>query len=141
MLCDQIRSDLILAMKAKDALRVSVLRMVVSALGYKKIDVQKDLGDEDVLGVIANEAKKRREAIASYLAAGRAAQAETESLELAILQTYLPKTLTEDELRAEILKLNLPKDFPGAMKIASPMFRGKADGAVVAGIVKELVNG
>lgn len=141
MLGDQIRADVITALKAGDTLRVSVLRMLVSALGYKKIDLQRDLGDEDVLAVIGNEAKKRREAIESYKAAGRTQQAETENLELAILQSYLPKQLSEEEVRAELGKLVLPKDFPEAMKVASPMFRGKADGTMVVKVVKEMVNG
>lgn len=91
MLSDQIRNDLNAAMKAGDSLRVSVLRMLLSAFNYKKIDLQRDLTRVDEIAVTQNEAKKRREAIESYRAGGRKELEEQESRELEMLQTYLPK--------------------------------------------------
>lgn len=127
-------------MKAGDPLRLSVLRMLVSALGYKEIDLQRDLTDEEVISVIGNEAKKRWEAVESYTKAGRADSAEKEEQELKILQVYLPKQMTKVEIEIEIEKMDLPKDFGQAMRIAAPLFKGKADGGVVAKIVKELIS-
>jgi len=141
MLSDQVRSDLTAAMRAGDALRVSVLRMVLSAFNYKKIDLQKDLAEADEIGVVQNEAKKRREAVESYRAGGRKEQEEQEAQELEILMAYLPKQLDEEEIKTEVSKLELPKDFGQAMKIVSPVFRGRADGGLVAKIVKEIVGG
>lgn len=141
MLSDQIRSDLTTAMRTGDALRVSVLRMVLSAFNYKKIDLQRDLTEVDEMAVVQNEAKKRREAIESYRAGGRKEQEEQEAKELEILQSYLPKQMSEKEIEIEIRKLELPADFGQAMKIVSPMFKGKADGGLVARIVKEIVSG
>lgn len=137
---NRIKADLTTAMKAGDPLRLSVLRMLVSALGYKQIDLQRELTDEEVIFVVGNEAKKRREAVESYTKAGRADSAEKEGQELKILQVYLPTLMTEEEIRAEISKLELPKDFGQAMRIVSPMFKGKADGSLVASVVKQLIS-
>jgi uncharacterized protein len=139
MLSDTIKANVIAAMKTGDSLQVSVLRMLQSAISYKQIDVQHDLSDEEILLVIGNEAKKRREAIESYDKAGRAEQAAQEKAELAFLQAYLPAQMTEEEIKAEINKLELPNDFGQAMKIVSPMFKGKADGGLVARLVKEKI--
>ncbi|MBI2008136.1 GatB/YqeY domain-containing protein [Candidatus Amesbacteria bacterium] len=140
MLSDQIRSDLNAAMKAGEALRVSVLRMALSAFNYKKIEVQRDLSEADEAAVVQNEAKKRREAIESYRAGGRAELEEQEREELEMLQAYLPKQMNEIEIEREIGKLDLPKDFAAAMKIAVPMFKGRADGRVVADIVRRVIQ-
>lgn len=144
MLSDQIRTDLTAAMKSGDALRVSVMRMVLSAFNYKKIELQRDLNEADEVAVVQNEAKKRKEAIESYRAGGRIEQEKQEAQELEILQAYLPKQMTEGEIRNEIGErryLEGISDFGQAMKIVSPVFRGKADGALVARIVKETVGG
>ena len=139
MLIDQIKKDQIAAMKAGEALKLSVLRMLLSAINYKVIDLQHDLTDEEVLTVIGNEAKKRREAIESYKAANRSESIAKEQQELEILQAYLPAQLSEEEIRAEIAKLQLPADFSQAMRIVAPLFKGRADGSTVARIVKEMV--
>lgn len=149
MLLGQIKSDVVVAMKMGQALKLSVLRMLLSAINYKQIEMRaslpadrQDLSDEEILAVIGNEAKKRREAIASYQAAHREAQVAQEQQELEILQAYLPTQLGEAEIRTELAKLQLPAAFGQAMKITSPLFRGRADGSLVARIVKEqLGNG
>lgn len=89
MLFDQIKTDLIDALKKGEALRVSTLRLLLSEVNYKKIDVQRELTDEDVIVVIQKEAKKRREAIESYILGNRPEQAESEKKEQEILQSYL----------------------------------------------------
>lgn len=142
MLIDQIKADLVVAMKAQDALTVSVLRMLLSEFNYKKIDVQRELTDEDVVAVLLKEAKKRREAIDSYTAGGRAEQAESEQKELEILQKYLPVQMTEEEV-LEVIKglsnevIKDGADFGQVMRVVSPMFRGRADGKLVAQVVQK----
>lgn len=140
ILVDQIRADTVTALKAGEGLRVSVLRMLSSEFNYKKIEVQRELTDVDVISVIQREVKKRQEAIASFTAGGRTEQAEKERQELLILQEYIPKQMSEEEVKGEIERMNLPKDFVGAMKIASPEFRGKADGKMVAELVKKWLS-
>lgn len=141
MISDQIRADLVVAMKAGDALKVSVLRMALSAFNYKKIDLQRELTAEDETGVLQNEAKKRREAVESYRAGGRRQQEEQETRELEILEGYLPRQMPEQEVRGELGKMVLPADFGAAMKMAAPVFKGRADGGLVAKIVREMVGG
>ena len=137
MLADQIRADMTAAMKSKEALLLSVLRGITSELNYKKIELQRDLADMDVVAVLQKEAKKRREAIEAYTKANRADSASKEAEELKILEQYLPKQLSEEEIRAEIGDLTRFTSFQQAMKELSDKFRGRADGAVVVKIVKE----
>ncbi len=138
MLADQIKADMDAALKAGEKLQLSTLRMLVSEINYKKIAAGRELEDADVVEVIQKEVKKRREAVQSYTAGGRAEQAQTEEEERRILEIYLPKQLTKIEIRAELVKMNLPKDFAGAMKMAAPVFKGRADGKEVAETVREL---
>lgn len=140
MLINQLKSDLVTAMKAGEALRTQVLRMILSELNYKKIDLGRELTDDDVIVVLQKEAKKRREAIESYTQGGRMDQVQSEKDELEIVSAYLPSLLGEAELRAEIAKMDLPGDFGSAMRIVSPHFKGKADGALVAKIVKDILS-
>ncbi len=137
---DRIKTDLVTAMKLGEALKVSVLRMLSSELGYKQIDVHRDLTDEDVTAVVQNEAKKRREAIESFAKAGREESVAKEKQELEILQAYMPKLMSEGEVKAEISKMDLPKDFGQAMRIAAPVFKGRADGSLVARLVHEKID-
>ena len=139
MISDQARVDLNAAMKAGDSLRVSVLRMLISAFDYKKIELQHDLSEVEESTVVQNEAKKRREAIESYRAGGRVEQEEQEKQELEILQTYLPAQMSEEEIRAELGKMEVPSEFGQAMRVISPIFKGRADGAIVAKVVKQLL--
>lgn len=139
-LTDRIKGDLIPAMKSGQGLRVSVLRMLLSEMNYKQIEVGRELTDEEVTGVVGREVKKRREAVESFKQGGREEQAAGEAQELEILQEYLPKQLSETELAAEIeqaLKGIEVKEFGPVMKVISPLFRGKADGALVAKLVRE----
>jgi uncharacterized protein YqeY len=112
----------------------------LSALNYKKIDLQHDLSDEEVVAVISVEAKKRRESILAFESNARPELAVSEKAELAILEAYLPRQLSESEIRNEISSLDLPKNFGEAMKIVSPMFKGRADGKLVANIVNEKIK-
>jgi uncharacterized protein YqeY len=117
--------------------------MLLSEMNYKKIDLGRELTDVDIISVLQREVKKRREAIESYTQAGRAQQADTEKEELKMLEAYLPAQLSPLEIRAEVgecLKEIDSREFGQVMKVVSPRFRGRADGAVVASIVKELIS-
>ena len=140
MLFDQIKSDLVTAMRARDALVTLVLRTLLSELNYKKIDVQRELNDEDAVAVLLKEAKKRREAIDSYTAGGRGEQAVQEQNELAIIQKYLPAQMTADDVEKEILSIEEIKDqteFGQVMRVVSTRFKGRADGKLVADVDKK----
>lgn len=147
-LMEQVEKDIIVAMKAKDALKVSTLRMMKSALGNYLIGAKKDKADDsEVLSMIGKQAKQRRESLESFEKAGRKDLADKEKAELAILEAYLPKQLTEEELRLEIQKAIAlsgakgPADMGKLMKALMPSIQGKADGRRVQDAIKGLLNG
>jgi len=99
----QIKTDLVTAMKARDAERLSALRMLQSALKNEAINLIKpELTDEEVFKVIRTEVKKRKDSIADYQSAGRLDLADKEIIEVKILEDYLPAQLSDEELSAKI---------------------------------------
>ena len=148
MLKEKISNDLTQAMKRGDAMRVSVLRMVVAAIRNKEIEKRiETLSDEDVLAVLATEARKRKESVASYQQGGRQESAEHELQELEVLKMYLPEEANEDDIRisvkAAIAQTGATgiKDMGKIMKEAMAVLKGKADGTLVQRIVKEELGG
>jgi len=146
-LAEQIEKDVIVAMKAKDSVKVSTLRMLKSALGNYLIQVKKDKADDsEVLGIITKQAKQRRESMDSFEKAGRKDLSDKEKIELAILEAYLPKQLTDDELRAAVQSAitssgaQSPADMGKLMKVLMPAIQGKADGRRVQEAVKALLK-
>ena len=138
-----IQDDMVAALKAGDTLRTSVLRMLLSEMNYKKINVQRELTDADMTEVIAREVKKRREAIDSFTAGGRTEQAATEKQELEILLKYMPEMMSETRVKEQIAgirEIQGIKDFGQVMKVVAPMFKGKAEGLVVSKVVRELIS-
>ncbi len=143
---EKIRNDLTVAMKAGEALRVSVIRMLLSELNYKKIDLQRDLTDQDIFGVISKEVKKRKEAVESFTAGGRKEQAAGEQKEAEILSQYLPAQMSDEEILIEVAKIiktlgeEERKNFGLVMRAVTPVLKGKADGATVARVVKDILG-
>jgi uncharacterized protein YqeY len=114
--------------------------MLVSSLGYKQIDLGRELDDSDVLEVIKREVKKRKEAVASYLAGGRQEQADSETAEMKILQEYLPEEMAVDEVRRrvkQVVEANKGEAFGVLMKKCVVAVEGGVEGGVVAQILKE----
>ena len=145
-LSQKIESDFIVAMKAKDSDKVSVLRMVKSALGNYKIEKRKEnLEDAEVLEVLQRQAKQRKESLESFEKAGRSDLLEKEKREFAILQQYLPKELTDEEIRAFAVKAvtasgaKTKAELGKVMKELMPNVKGKADGKRVNEIVMALL--
>jgi uncharacterized protein len=144
MLLDKINEDLKEAMRARDTLKTDTLRMFKSALNYYQIEKQlKDVTDEDALTVLQKQAKQRKEAIAGFESGGRTESAEKEKKELAILENYLPKQASLEEVKkiiidtiAEVGAVN-SKDFGKVMKAVTGKLKGQADGKVISQIVNE----
>lgn len=142
---DTVQHDLHDAMRAQEKVRAGTLRMVLTAITNEEVagSEHRDLTDDDVLRVIAKEAKKRKEASAAYTDAGRAELAAQEDAELAVLETYLPAQLGDDELRAIVSGVIAETGASGmqqmgqVMKAAQAEVAGRADGGRVAAIVKE----
>lgn len=146
-LAEQIEKDVIVAMKAKDPVKVSTLRMLKSALGNYLIQVKKDKAeDPEVLIIITKQAKQRRESVESFEKAGRKDLADKEKAELAILEAYLPKQMTDDELRTAVQNAiassgaQSPADMGKLMKVLMPTIQGKADGKRVQEAVKAILT-
>ena len=146
-LMDQVEKDIIAAMRAKDVVKLSTLRMMKSALGNYLIQAKKDKADDaEVLNIITKQAKQRRESLESFEKAGRKDLADKEKAELAILEAYLPKQLTDDELNGEIRKAiakseaKSPADIGKLMKTLMPAIHGKADGRRVQDAVKAILS-
>ena len=144
---DQLDADLKSAMKDKDQLKLSTVRMLKSAVKYREIEIMKPLDDAGVQGVISSEIKRRRDSVEQYRAGNRADLADKEEAEIAILQAYQPQQLTPDELRAKvdaaIAKVGAqgPKDMGAVMKALLPDVQGRAEGKAVSDLVKARLAG
>ena len=143
---DRLRADLTTAMKARDELRSSTLRMVLTAITNAEVagKVARELSDEDVLGVLSTEAKRRREAAAAFEEGGRAEMAAKEAAEGEVIAEYLPTPLTEAEI-AELVTAAIAQTGAAdegmramgkVMGVVTPQVKGRADGGAVAGEVR-----
>ncbi len=133
------------AMRAKDEVKLGVLRMVKTAMNNAAIAKSKDqLDDAEELDVVQKQAKQRRESIDSFEKGGRAELAAKEKAELAVLEAYLPKQMSDDEIKAVcqsvIAKVGAKSaaDTGAIMKELMPLVKGKADGGRVQTILKSL---
>lgn len=131
------------AMRAKDELKLSVLRMLKSAIKYKEVEGEaKVLDDAQVIGVVTTLVKQRRDAAAEFKNAGRADLAEKEEKEIAVLQTYLPAQLSPEQLTAAVAACiteagaKSVKDLGAVMKVASAKLKGQAEGKAISDEVK-----
>ena len=145
-LFSKIQEELTGALKQKDEVKTSTLRLVIAAANNAKIAKGKELDDEEVVGVIAKEAKKRQESITAFKAGNRADLAEKEEKELAILKTYLPEAMAEDELLKivqEAIDEVGAKDMKDMGKVISLVLskaKGRAQGGEVAAAVKSRLS-
>ncbi|ACV07509.1 GatB/YqeY domain-containing protein [Kytococcus sedentarius] len=141
----QISTDLTTAMKARDKVTSSTLRMVMTAIQNAQVagDSAKELTDDEVLAVITKEGKKRRDAIAEYEKAGRAELAAAEQAELEVLEAYLPQQLSDAELESLVAQavaeagVTEKSQMGQAMKAAQAKVAGRAEGGRVAAAVKK----
>jgi uncharacterized protein YqeY len=142
MLADQIDADMKTAARAKDARRLGTLRMLKSQMKYREIEKAKPLDDADVVAVIASMIKQRKDSAAQFTAGGRPELAQNENAEIAILEAYLPRQLTDAELAALVQEsvaasgAKDPKDMGAVMKMLMPKVAGRAEGKRVSDAVK-----
>ena len=143
---DRLRSDLTTAMKARDEVRSSTLRMVLTAITNAEVAGKqaRELSDDEVVGVLSTEGKKRREAATAFADGGRQAMADKELAEAAVIADYLPEQLGPEEIEAlvaaAVAELGVAGDGMKAMGrvmgVLTPQVRGRADGGAVAAEVK-----
>lgn len=145
----RLRADLTTAMKARDTLTTSVLRMALAAVGTEEVagTEARELTDDEVLRVLTREVRKRKEAAEAFQGAGRAEQAAGELAEADVLGNYLPTQLDDAELTAivdravasvtaELGAAPGPRQMGQVMKAANAEIAGRAEGARVAALVK-----
>jgi uncharacterized protein YqeY len=146
MLKQQLRDELKAAMFAKDEVMKSVLRMLISAIGY--YEIQKggagyEATDEDVMTVIQKEAKQHKDSIEQFKNGGREDLVKKETIELEILEKYLPEQMGENEIRKLVTEAiaqtgaSSPADMGKVMGALVPKTKGKADGGLISKIVRE----
>jgi hypothetical protein len=146
MITDTITKLIGDAMKARDEIRLSTLRMLSSALNYEKIAKQHDLNEEEELVVVRRELKKRKDAIEAYEKAGATDRAEKERKEGEILEAYLPAQMEDAELEKIVKDAIAETGAQGLSEIGKimgavmPKVAGKADGGRVSGMVKKLLS-
>ena len=144
---EQLDADLKAAMRDKDAVRLSVVRMLKSAVKYREIELMKPLDDAGVLQVIGSEIKRRKDSVEQFRAGNRPDLVEKEEAEIAVLLAWMPAQLGEAELRAKVeeavarVKAAGPRDMGAVMKALLPEVQGRADGKVVSELVKQRLAG
>jgi uncharacterized protein len=140
---ERLQSDMKEAMKSRDALRLSVIRMVLSSVKNREIELRHELGDAEITETISTLCKQRRESIRLFKEAGRQELVDKEEAELALMMSFLPQQLTRDEIIALVDKAiaetsaSSGKDMGKVMKALVPTVSGRADGKLVSEIVKE----
>lgn len=137
-----LEADLLEAMKARDEIRVQVLRLVKAALKNQEIEVKGDLTPQQMLAVLQKEAKKRQDSITQYEAAGRDDLVRQERAELEILDEYLPDQVSTEEMRAAVRQAIADADDNSAtmgqvIAQVREKFSGAVDGAALAAMVRE----
>lgn len=141
---DRLRTDLTTALKARDSLRAGTIRMALTAISNAEVagKTSRELDDDDVLGILTSERKKRREAAEAFDAAGRTELARKERDEAAVLADYLPEPLSEAEIASLVSEAiastgaDSMRQMGQVMGAVTPQTKGRADGGVVAAEVR-----
>ncbi len=144
-LTEQVRADLTEAMKAREAEKLSTLRMLQSAFKYAQIEVGHELGDDEAQAIVRKSVKQRQDSIEQYTKGNRPELADKERREMEILKTYLPPELSEAELEAGVREIvastgaQSKKDMGKVMKEATARYKGRVDGKKIQEIVSRLL--
>ncbi len=144
---ERIQEDVKSAMRAKDAARLSTLRLLLAALKQKEVDERLELADADVLSVIEKMIKQRRESIAQYEKAARQDLADQEKFEIGVLGAYLPQQMSEAEIAQAVAAAAGEagavgvKDMGKVMALLKPRLAGRADMGRVSALVKAKLGG
>ncbi len=144
-LADRLAEDLRKALRAGDSLRVSTIRLARASMQNAAIERGRDLTDEEVVEILGREMKRRREAIEAFAKGGRDDLVRKETLELAILAEYVPAPLSPADLRTMVaeaitqVQAKDARDMGRVMAAVMPKVKGRADGAAVNQLVRELL--
>lgn len=139
---EKITEDMKAAMRAKEAARLGTIRLLTAAIKQKEVDERIDVTDAQVLAIIEKMIKQRKDSVSQFEAGGRQDLAEIEKAELLILSAYMPASLSDAEVQAEVAAVvaevgaNGPQDMGKVMALLKPRLAGRADMAVASGFVK-----
>ena len=139
---DQITEDMKTAMRAKDSVRLGAIRLLLSAIKQREVDERIELADGDVISVIEKMLKQRRDSIAAFELAKRDDLADIEKFEVTVLQTYMPKQMSDDEINQIITQVIADtgaqgaKDMGKVVGLVKPLVAGVADMGKVSGLIK-----
>lgn len=146
-LIEKINNDLKEAMKAGDQVKLLTIRSIrAQILEFQKSGSGKEFTDEEALKILTTAAKKRKESIEQFVNAGRVELAEKEKAELKIIEEYLPKQLSSDEIMEEVKKIaneigaKSKEDFSKLMPAAAKNLKGKADGKIIKEVVEKFLG-
>ena len=138
----QITEDMKAAMRARDAARLSAIRLLLAAMKQREVDERIELSDADILAIIEKMLKQRRDSVTQYEAGGRQDLADVEKFEIGVLTGYMPQQLTEAEIAAEVTAAvassgaKAMQDMGRVMALLKPKLAGRADMAKVSSLVK-----
>ncbi len=139
---NQITEDMKTAMRAKDSARLGAIRLLLSAIKQREVDERIELTDADVIAVIEKMLKQRRDSITAFESANRVDLADIEKFEVGVLQTYMPKPMSDDEIDAIINQVIAEsgaegaKDMGKVVGLVKPLVAGMADMGKVSGLIK-----
>lgn len=143
---DDISKEVIVALKAGEKLKLSTLRLLLSAVQYKEVDLKRPLTDDETQQMISTLIRQRHDSVEQFRKGGRPELADKEEAEIEILKVYLPRQMSEDELRAVVKDAagktgaTGPGDMGKLMKAVMPLVKGKAEGKAVSDMVKEVLG-
>ena len=138
----RITDDMKTAMRAKDARRLSAIRLLLAAIKQREVDERKDMSDADVMSVIEKMIKQRRDSIEQFQKGGRQDLVDVEQFELSVLQAYMPQALTDAEIAAAVAAAiqssgaKSMADMSKVMAALKPQLAGRADMGKVSALVK-----
>ena len=143
---EQITEDMKAAMRARETLKLGTIRLLTAAMKQKEVDERIELTDAMILAIIEKMIKQRKDSISQFEAGGRQDLADIEKAELVILSAYMPASLSDAEIEAEVAAAvgtsgaAGPQDMGKVMAILKPKLAGRADMTVVSGLVKTALS-
>lgn len=143
---EQITEDMKNAMRAKEAGRLSTIRLILAEIKRKEVDERIEVSDEQTVAIVEKMIKQRKDSITQFEAGGRADLADIEKAELVVLAAYMPAGLSDEEIAAEVAAAVAasgaagPQDMGKVMAIVKPKLAGRADMTVVSALVKKALT-
>jgi len=143
---EQITEDMKNAMRAKEASRLATIRLILAEIKRKEVDERIEVNDDQTVAIVEKMIKQRKDSITQFEAGNRQDLADIEKAELAILTTYMPAGLSDDEIAAEVTAAVAasgaagPQDMGKVMAILKPKLAGRADMTAVSALVKKALS-